>query len=147
MKKLAAIAVVLAAAYFGLVDNRLFTPESERVSDAIAVPDKILASAIANRSRGVQVQADGIVTKVLPDDNDGSRHQRFIVELSTEQTLLIAHNIDIAARIASLRPGDRVAIAGEYEWNSRGGVIHWTHHDPAGRHMAGWIKHGGRIYR
>ncbi|WP_442957776.1 DUF3465 domain-containing protein [Polaromonas sp.] len=27
----------------------------------------------------------------------------------------------------------------------RAGVIHWTHHDPGGRHVVGWLRHGGRI--
>jgi hypothetical protein len=25
--------------------------------------------------------------------------------------------------------------------------LHWTHHDPAGRHVAGWLKHGDRVYQ
>ena len=42
--------------------------------------------------------------------------------------------------------GDTVSFFGEYEWNSKGGVIHWTHHDPARQHVAGWLKHEGRTY-
>ncbi len=85
--------------------------------------------------------------KLLPDDNNGSRHQRFIVRLDSGRTLLVSHNIDLASRIDSLHAGDTVAFYGEYEWNPKGGVIHWTHRDPQGRHVAGWIRHDRRIYQ
>lgn len=42
---------------------------------------------------------EGVVDRALSDDNDGSRHQRFILRLASGQTLLIAHNIDISLRI------------------------------------------------
>ena len=103
------------------------------------------ASAFKEQKSGVQVTGEGVVTKVLPDDREGSRHQRFTVSLASGQTLLVAHNIDIAPRLASLKPGDSVAFNGVYEWNSRGGLIHWTHHDPSGQHRAGWLKHNGEI--
>ena len=96
---------------------------------------------------GQQVQSGGEVIRVLSDDNEGSRHQRFIVRLSSGRTLLIAHNIDLAPRVASLRVGDTVSFNGEYEWNDRGGVIHWTHRDPQNRHQAGWIEHRGKRYQ
>ncbi len=96
---------------------------------------------------GQQVSATGTVIRVLPDDNEGSRHQRFILRLGTGQTLLVAHNIDLAPRVPSLREGDTVSFYGEYEPNAQGGVIHWTHHDPAGRHTAGWLEHAGRRYQ
>ena len=83
----------------------------------------------------------------LSDDEDGSRHQRFIIALRSGQTLLVAHNIDIAPRIASLREGDVVRFSGVYEWNEKGGVIHWTHRDPNGLHAGGWLSHNGQTYR
>ncbi|WP_272975496.1 DUF3465 domain-containing protein, partial [Alcanivorax jadensis] len=77
----------------------------------------------------------------------GSRHQKFILELASGQTILIAHNIDLAPRIPDLRDGESVSFYGEYEWNERGGVVHWTHHDPQGRHVDGWLKHDGKTFQ
>jgi len=105
-----------------------------------------ISSAYATQTSDLQVSSSGTVVKLLPDDNKGSRHQRFILKLSNNQTILVAHNIDLAPKITSLRKGDIVEFNGEYEWNSKGGVIHWTHHDPAGRHQDGWLKHNGSIY-
>lgn len=96
---------------------------------------------------GQQVEGSGMVLRVLPDDNKGSRHQRFILELSSGRTVLIAHNIDLAPRIPGLEGGDTVSFYGEYETNDQGGVIHWTHHDPQGRHADGWLQHKGQRYQ
>ena len=120
-------------------DNRLGFPGSSEGS--------VLEEVFEQRQSDIQVQGIGEVVKVLADDNDGSRHQRFILRLSSGRTLLIAHNIDLAPRISSLKRGDTVEFYGEYEWNSKGGVIHWTHHDPQGRHVAGWLKHNGKTYQ
>ena len=94
-----------------------------------------------------QVRGSGVVIRLLPDDRDGSQHQRFIISLESGQTLLVTHNIDLAPRIGSLSLGDRVEFFGEYEWNEKGGVIHWTHHDPDGSHIDGWVKHKGKLYQ
>jgi len=91
----------------------------------------------AQRSN-VEVETGGRVLRLLPDDRQGSSHQRFLLRVGGT-TVLVAHNLDLAPRI-SLAPGDSVELRGEYEWNSRGGVIHWTHPDPEGRHEAGWIR-------
>lgn len=103
-----------------------------------------LEAAIDRQARDVQVSGSGTVIKVLPDDNEGSRHQRFIIELESGRTLLIAHNIDLAARLEPLQRGDLVSFHGEYVWNSKGGVVHWTHHDPRGRHPDGWLRNGAQ---
>ena len=103
------------------------------------------------RLGGVDVPLGGMpgqdVEKILPDDREGRRHQRFILKLDSGQTLLVAHNIDLAPRVAPLTKGDRVAFFGEYEWNPQGGVLHWTHHDPRGRHVGGWLEHKGVRYQ
>jgi len=108
---------------------------------------KTISNAYQAHQSGVQVGGEGVVERVLADDDDGSRHQRFILRLSSGQTLLIAHNIDIAPRLEALRRGDRVAFYGQYEWNAEGGVIHWTHHDPEGQHVSGWLKYNGMVYQ
>jgi hypothetical protein len=109
--------------------------------------DDVFASAFADRRGNFVAEGSGTVTRILSDDNDGSRHQRFVVTLVSGQTLLISHNIDLAPRVDGLAVGDNITFKGEYEWNDRGGVIHWTHHDPAGAHEAGWIRHNGKTYR
>jgi hypothetical protein len=99
------------------------------------------------RQSDVQIEVSGTVTRLLSDDNEGSRHQRFIIELPSSQTLLIVHNIDLAPRIDVIREGDEVRVYGEFIWNDKGGLIHWTHHDPANRHPHGWIRHQDRLYQ
>ena len=109
--------------------------------------DRVLRRAFEQRTSNLQVEGRGVVKRILPDDNDGSRHQRFILELGSGQTLLMAHNVDVAPRISGLRKGDKVAFRGEYDWNREGGVIHWTHHDPGGRHPGGWLRHKGKTHQ
>lgn len=106
-----------------------------------------ILNAVHKQLSNVWVEGAGKVSRILSDDNYGSRHQRFILRLSPEHTVLIAHNIDIAPRINKLKQSDRVEFYGEFEWNSKGGVVHWTHHDPQGRKAGGWLKHNGRKYK
>ncbi|MDT8370873.1 MAG: DUF3465 domain-containing protein [Gammaproteobacteria bacterium] len=95
----------------------------------------------------VQLEVNATVVKLLADDNNVRRHQRFIIQLDSSHTLLVAHNIDLAPRIDDLKVGDQVSVFGEYEWNEKGGVLHWTHHDPAKKHITGWIRHQGNQYQ
>jgi hypothetical protein len=139
------ILIVLAAAVYGFIQTQGVSIPG--LSGSNHGSEQLLERAFENRSSDFQVEGEGEVIKILPDDLKGSRHQRFIVRLSSGQTLLISHNIDLAPRISSLRVGDSIAFYGEYEWNPKGGVIHWTHHDPAGRHIGGWIKHQGKTYQ
>ncbi len=128
-----------------------------RLTDLV-LPDSYLAKAALPRLRNVQtlyaehasrvqVEDTGKVTKVLADDNQGVRHQRFLVKVASGQTLLFAHNIDIARRVDNLKVNDNLEFRGEYIWNEKGGIVHWTHHDPQGHHHDGWIKHNGSTYQ
>jgi len=144
MKKYLFLVIAAVLAYGYVQDRGVDLPG---ISSWTQSDDSVLQQAFTNRKSDLQVQAEGVVTRLLPDDVDGSRHQRFIVRLGNGQTLLVAHNIDLAPRIGSLREGDTVEFNGEYEWSAKGGVIHWTHHDPAGRHVDGWLRHAGRTYQ
>jgi hypothetical protein len=151
MKKLFLALVAVAALYVGWgqtegLHQRAGVPDLETRAPASSRADDIRA-AFSERDSGTQVTGKGVVTKLLADDSEGSRHQRFILKLASGQTVLVAHNIDLAPRIDSLEPGDSVSFNGVYEWNAKGGVVHWTHHDPSGRHEAGWLRHSGQTYQ
>ena len=107
----------------------------------------VFEEAFKEHRGNIQVTQRGKVLRILQDDTTGSRHQRFIIELSSGQTLLIAHNIDLAPRIPNISIGSDVSFHGEYEWNEHGGVVHWTHHDPDGHDEDGWIEYQGKIYQ
>ena len=115
------------------------------VGPYVEAADRILTAFQSERS-DMWIEAGGRVQRTLTDDSDGSRHQRFIVRLPNDHTILIAHNIDLAQRVP-VKPGDLVNFYGEYEWNDRGGVIHWTHHDPGNKRQGGWIRHKDTTYR
>ena len=103
--------------------------------------------AFQNHFSRVQVTGIGTVDHILRDDNKGLRHQKFILRLPSGQTLLVAHNIDISQRLNGIQKGDSIEFQGQYEWNPKGGVLHWTHHDPRGRHKAGWLQFNGHKYQ
>ncbi len=149
MKKLVFIIAIVGAyyAYERFLIPDLPTSSAQPTSAQSSQPSARSSPPNEQWYSGQQVRGSGTVTRILSDDNDGSRHQRFILKLSNGRTLLIAHNIDLAPRISSLRAGDTVAFYGVYENNSQGGVIHWTHSDPRGRHVAGWLEHNGRHYQ
>jgi len=156
MKKLATLGVILLIAILGYYQQHRTTasPQQQSHRDTVGQAgnandsnDFAIEQAIEQRRSDVQLTVRGSVNKILKDDNEGSRHQRFLVELPSGHTVLVAHNIDLAERVADLQRGDSVELHGEYVWNDRGGVIHWTHHDPAGRHAGGWIKHKNHIYQ
>lgn len=101
---------------------------------------------VTNQTSNQQIFQEGTIYKILQDDYEGSRHQKFIVKLSNSKTLLIAHNIDLSTKISDLKNNDKIIFKGEYEWNKKGGVVHWTHKDPNHKHADGYLIHNGTKY-
>lgn len=145
--KVMALAVVAIAPITCAFTSTPIDPSIAQSSSAVAqASEQAILDAYTQGASNVMVEAAGQVDRLLADDLDGSRHQRFIVRLPSGHTVLISHNIDLAPRIDALRQGDSIRFRGEYEWNSQGGVVHWTHHDPNGQHSGGWLEHQGQRY-
>ena len=121
--------------------------KKEGTQDQSGYDSDLIRQAYINKRSNIQIGGDGVIVKVLKDDLKGSKHQRFIVKVSDKNTVLIAHNIDLAPRVENPQKGGQISFYGEYEWNNKGGVIHWTHHDPAKRHPDGWLRYEGKIYQ
>lgn len=154
--KIGAIIVLLIAAYLGVDLEQNQSSPSVDVSPKEALAPATtsvqgdtenISKAFQQKQSNLQVRSQGKVIAILADDQDGSRHQKFILELSNGMTLLVAHNIDLAPRIQNIQIGDQVQFFGEYEYSEKGGVIHWTHHDPSNKHVEGWLKHQGKTYQ
>lgn len=107
----------------------------------------VCAAYSAGRS-GVEVVADGTVTRVFGiQQGRVSPHEGFLFRLTSGCSVIVRveANTDFTGPIP-LTTGEHVVVKGEYEYYPRGGVIHWTHRDPRGRHENGYIEAGGRSY-
>ena len=104
-----------------------------------------IEAAFRQKRSGVWVEAAGEIVHILPDDRHPPRHQLFLVELPGGHTVKISHNVDLAPK-APVRKGRQIAFRGRFEHNAKGGVVHWTHHDPGGRTQGGWLRYEGRTY-
>ena len=139
-----ALLVCVAASLVCLAVAACGSAGGPSATSSVGTGDAALATAFRDHKSGVEVEGAGSVVRLLSDDVEGGRHQRFILELPSGQTVLVAHNIDVAPRLDGLEVGDEVAFRGVYEWNAQGGVVHWTHHDPSGDHPAGWLRLDGQ---
>ncbi|MEM9752003.1 MAG: DUF3465 domain-containing protein [Planctomycetota bacterium] len=124
------------------------TPSATRDRDDLPGPDDVhpITRLQQQGATDTPVTGSGVIVKVLPDDNEGSRHQRFLVDLYDGHTIKISHNIDLAPRVPNPREGEELTFKGDFEANELGGVVHWTHHDPRGRHEPGYLIYAGQKY-
>lgn len=107
-----------------------------------------ICSLYASGSSGAEVIGQGTVLAVLGTRAGPSgEHEGFLLKLTRHCDLMlrIETNVDITGPVP-LHTGESVTVKGQYEDDPTGGVIHWTHHDPAGRHVAGYIVADGKVY-
>lgn len=86
-----------------------------------------------------------VVVEILPDDVHGRRHQKWVVALADQRRVQVVYNSDFGPRVP-VQLGQVQDVAGEYIWNSKGGLLHWTHYDPRGRRPDGFVQINGQIY-
>ncbi|MDI1308726.1 MAG: DUF3465 domain-containing protein [Methylotenera sp.] len=144
--------LILLAIFLALSFAACHAPNNPQLLESASVysSDNIDAGAIveaygAHRNLP-QVQGSGVVVKLLKDDTNGLQHQKFLLKVSDNITILIAHNIDLAPRVDDIHEGDTVSFKGEYVYTPKGGTVHWTHKDPRGNHAAGWLEHKAKKY-
>lgn len=128
-----------------LLSLSAYYKKQNRTSDYL-IPTGQLETAYDQKRSDIQVTGTGEIIKLLADDTVGSRHQKMIVRVAQNHTILISHNISLAPR-AVVKEGDHITFHGEYEWNEKGGVVHWTHHDPKKKHPDGWLEVNGKKYQ
>lgn len=122
------------------------TLEQTGVEEIDLSPDNTeFEKAYKAHSKKVELSVQGTVAKILADDTKGSQHQKFIIKINNRH-VLVANNLDIGRKVP-VKVGDEVTIKGEYIWNEKGGVLHWTHRDPHKEHPDGFIYHKGKLYK
>jgi len=107
--------------------------------------------AWAEQRSYVEVTAQGSVARVLGIRTGPSGpHEGFLLHLRGADghglTVRVEDNVAITGPVP-IAAGDDLTVRGEYIYDARGGVIHWTHHDPRGRHQSGYLDVGGRRYQ
>jgi hypothetical protein len=107
-----------------------------------------LASALAGPLPAAVTFAATVATppRFFIGTHTHARHETFDARTADGVRLTVVDNVAIAPPIA-VAPGDAISVRGELV-RDRGGaaLVHWTHHDPAGRHPDGWIDFAGRRY-
>lgn len=74
-----------------------------------------------------------------------AEHESFDVR-SAAGPVEVVDNVSLAPPVAVQR-GDSVEVCGEMVHDpGRLPVVHWTHHDPRGKHAGGFIRWRGRLY-
>jgi hypothetical protein len=99
----------------------------------------------------VEVTAEGSIASMLGTVTGPSgAHEGFSLHLRGASghglTVRVEDNVDLTGRVP-LSAGEDVEVRGEYVYDANGGIIHYTHRDPSGRHAAGFVRAGDALYQ
>lgn len=86
-----------------------------------------------------------VVSKVLPDDRSGLKHQKWVVRLSNGKEMEAVYNLDMCPRVP-INVGDKIAMGGQFVWTNKGALLHWLHHDPRGNRPDGFVYAKGQFH-
>lgn len=113
---------------------------------SVPQPDTLAQAQAQCRKGGAydEVALDATIVRVLGmRESRSGLHEGFLIR-SSGSTILVEDNADITGPIP-LQRGERIRLQGQFECDDS--VIHWTHRDPSGRHIAGYVEANGKYYR
>lgn len=114
-----------------------------------ALGDGELRGALATHQCPAEVTFSGTVTSnpiFFHSQRSGLTHEAFDVRTPSGLQAEVVDNVDIGPRIP-VHPGEPVTVRGEYVRDAGAThIVHFTHHDPSGRHAGGFVDAGGRRY-
>lgn len=140
---------VFASACNSSVQERPVATERDQAQSELGgnaeVDDSQVLAAQESRAINTLVTCTLPVKKMLRPDNKGERHEKFLLKASNGTSILVAHNVS-RAPVVPISAGDVVTVRGEYIWNAKGGLIHWTHRSDSPKHPGGFIEFHGQRY-
>lgn len=108
--------------------------------------DSDLIRAVSDQRRVDFVEGGNlVVSKLLPDDRSGLKHQKWVVRLSNGKEMEAVYNLDMCPRVP-IKVGDKIAMGGQFVWTTKGALLHWLHHDPRGNRPDGFVYAKGQFH-
>lgn len=140
---LLAVALLAAAVWY-----LRSSPHGESVASARKFIDAGCAAPYGlfiRHESGQWITVAGRFDRRYPDANGRLTHQRFVMSCANGLHLLVVNDVSIGMRVPFVRLA-RVVVRGQYEWDSQGGLLHFTHRSDSGG-VGGWILVKSHIYQ
>ncbi|MBX3019076.1 MAG: DUF3465 domain-containing protein [Bdellovibrionaceae bacterium] len=134
---------------FASVSAQAVYPEDFKgfAHEATVTDDRDLVKANRDRRTVRFLRAANLtVTKLMPDDTQGSRHQRFYAKLSDASEVYIVYSLEYGRVRVPVTVGSRIGVGGEYRWTKFGGLLHWVHEDHRDQRPDGYVEVRGVRY-